>query len=322
MIVIISNRNINAGVTDENLFGDDVNPAGIDTLRLAIANYNDDTNQWELDLKPEESSSNPPPSKQLFDEIASKTGNLSLPKAQRLTPYWVYYMHGFNKDMADLLDECLHIQDAFRVNVITFAWPSNPGGFPIVEFKRAKKNAEDSIAAFDTSLGILKTYLNTATSPTPIVPTLMMHSLGNYLFENWVESPLFNRDKIGIFRNIILHQAAVVADKHEQWLDRIDSSRVYVTLNNRDEVLRAAQVARGLQLGQLDKDFKAKTAQYINFTGAYNVRGKHNIYRTAIANLHIHAFCRESLKGREGEDVDGFEFIEDPLGSNVYRPTS
>lgn len=180
MIVIVSNRQVNEDQTDHRLFGERSNANGLDEIRLATAAYDDPSQSWALSLIPEgDLSESIRPSQQIFQKAMADI------KAGRRKKNWVFYIHGFNQSILDNLNACREIQTLYDVDVLTFAWPSNPGGFVIGEYQRARQAARASSNALARTLEILGRYL--ASRPLEemrncrISFNLLVHSLGNTL---------------------------------------------------------------------------------------------------------------------------------------------
>ena len=93
MIIVISNREINEGATDDTLLGEGPNAKGLDEVRLATAEYNEAQRQWILNLLPEPDglTSDNLPSRQLFKDVLQGI------KEDRYKSDWVFYIHGFNQ---------------------------------------------------------------------------------------------------------------------------------------------------------------------------------------------------------------------------------
>ena len=247
MIIVFSNRKVNPTETNENVFGNEVNPLGIDRLRMAIATYDTSSKEWSLKLQADVDplSADSLPCKQLFAEVVRRIDpKRKLSKKERLAKEWVYFVHGHNKNMRDLLNECHEYEKNFHVNVLAFAWPSNPGGSILEEFKQSKENAIQSERALSQSLKILKELIAEIPGDT-VVLTLMAHSLGNLVLKQWVESGN-HRESSGLFKNIIFHQAAVEAKDHAKWIDLLEGSRIYITLNKQRQCIDRSGFTRGL----------------------------------------------------------------------------
>ena len=54
--------------------------------------------------------------------------------------------------------------------------------------------------------------------------SLLTYSLGNYLFQNYVTNSRYE-DETRIFDNVILCQADVDNEGHEEWIDKIEAGK-------------------------------------------------------------------------------------------------
>ncbi len=315
MIIVISNREVNENATDHTLFGETANVNGLDEIRLATASFSDVSQSWSLSLIPEVSrGEGERPSQRLFDQVMGEI------KAGRRRKNWVFYIHGFNQSILDNLNACREIQSLYDVDVITFSWPSNPGGIVTREYRRARQAARASSNALDRTLEILGRYL--ANRPLEdmrncqISLNLLIHSLGNYLVENFVRDPVFSNET-RIFDNVIFHQADVDNRNHAQWIDRIQHGRrIYITLNESDSVLKASDIINPGRLGNTLEGLNSTRAIYFDFSNGDNVGRSHNFFDGQIENSTIKAIFERLLNGQRGEDIPGLTL--DP-SINAFR---
>lgn len=313
MIIVITNRQVNPDQTDAGLFGDTPNSKGLDELRLAKATY--EGNSWRLELLPERDlNAGLMPSELLFREIMSGIRRGIYRK------HWVFYIHGFNQSFSQALEASHTISRLYDVDIILFTWPSNPGGFVTDEYKRAQQAARASANAIDRTLAKLGHYL--ASRPPEDIQAcqvsinLLIHSLGNYLIENFVRRPIFLEER-RIFDNIIFHQADVDNQFHRFWIDRLSyGRRMYVTINEQDQVLKVSDLINPGRLGNVLQSLDAKRAIYVDFTSGSHVGGSHNLFIEVLENPSAREFFRRVLRGGRGEIVDGFRF---DIRLNVFR---
>lgn len=315
MIVVISNRNVNEAANDDNVFGEQPNAKGLDEIRVATATYTAEQ-KWFVDLLPEPDNLdvNNIPSRQLFEQILTdiKTG------VRRSN--WVFYIHGFNQSFRSSLDACQEISQTYGVDVINFSWPSNPGGFVTDEYKQARQAAKASSNALDRTLEKLGNYLTNRTfeeiSSCTISLNLLIHSLGNYLVENFVREPIFS-DQIGIFDNIIFHQADVDNRGHREWIDKIEyGKRLYATINENDSVLKASNAINRARLGNTASLLNSQRMIYLDFTDAKNVDNNHGLFRGVPNNESLNQFFQMVFTGRRGETAPGFIYNQ---RTNTFR---
>lgn len=308
MIVVASNREVNKKASDHTLFGEKPNKKGLDELRLAIAEYDKPIDRWKVKLLPENKKSivaGIPPSQQLFKRILRDVTK------RKIKGDWVVFVPGFNQSFLDNLIKCRHIENLYGINVLVFSWPSNQGGFKPNEYKKARAAAKGSSNAFDRMLEKLSQYLSLRpfSSDCPIRINLMAYSLGNYLLESFVRTPVFSSET-KIFDNIILTQADVDLNGHIQWLGEMKYGKhLYVTINEDDSVLKWSDVVNPSRLGNTAKQLNAEEVTYFDFTGGRSVGKTHGLfYKTAKKNKVVRAIFQQSLIGEHAEKVDGIVF--------------
>ena len=308
MVIVISNRNINEGATNESLFGEGTNTKGIDEIRLAKAIFDEEQKQWALELIPESTpieTFRDRPSYKLFEEIIEGI------KEQTYKSDWVFYIHGFNQSFKKTLDASYEITQKYKVEVIVFSWASNPGGIVTAEYQRARQAAKASANAIDRALEFLGDYLRKRPQEEieqcNVRLNLLIHSLGNYLVEQFVRSPVFSSDT-RIFDNIIFHQADVDNQRHKFWMDRVQyGRRLYITINENDRVLKGSDLINPARLGNTSEDLTSKRAIYMDFTDGDDVGREHNFFTGEHGNKTIEQFFQRVLTSRRGELIQGFQ---------------
>lgn len=317
-MLIITNRKINKsnfinGVGDHNAFGDEMNVKGPNEVRLA--NANKVNGKWQVSLikEPSKITESNIPSKRAFNELRTKltTENRNC----------VFFVHGFNQSFEKNLEKAYKMQEMHNVEVIAFSWPSNPGGFKTKEYRVAKRNAQASVGALDATLEKLGSYLKEpfnkeALENCNIKISLMTYSLGNFLFQNYVNNAIYESET-RIFHNVILCQADVDNEEHAKWLNQIESGKkVYVTINENDFVLKWSDFNfQKDRLGRSAKNLNSSNAIYFDFTDGVGVGKTHGIFYKE-SNETVKKFFTTVLNGGRGEHTSGLEF-DDKL--NAYR---
>ncbi|MDJ0900706.1 MAG: alpha/beta hydrolase [Xenococcus sp. MO_188.B8] len=321
MIIVISNRNVNQEYNNEYLFGELPNDQGGDKIRIAKADYKVDSKQWALELIPEDNGTNLP-SKELFEEIATGISSGTYKRN------WVFYIPGYNQSSRSALDASWQISQKYDVDVVLFSWPSNPGGFITEEYPDAMEAAEVSAKALKRTFEKLDKYSRNcpldSTEQRRISLNLLVHSLGNFVVENYVKLHLLS----GItefFNNIIFHEADVDNKGHKEWIDKIEfGKRIYVTINKNDYVLTGSGAfhldrlnARNVnnRLGNTTKELVAEKAIYVEFTNGIFVAHAHNLF-LSVDNPIVVNFFKQVFQGRPGENNPPFEF-DDSLNAYV-----
>ncbi|MEM8614149.1 MAG: alpha/beta hydrolase [Cyanobacteria bacterium P01_H01_bin.105] len=307
MVIVISNRNINEGATDDSLFGEGTNTRGIDEIRLAKATFDENQKQWTVELIPEPAipTDENRPSRAVFQEIIQGI------KEKKYKSDWVFYIHGFNQSFKKTLDASYEIAQKYKVEVIVFSWAANPGGFVTAEYRRARQAAKASANAIDRALEFLGAYLRERPQEEieqcNVRLNLLIHSLGNYLVEQFVRDPVFSGGT-RIFDNIVFHQADVDNQRHQFWIDRVQHGRrLYVTVNENDRVLKGSDLINPARLGNTSEDLTSKRAIYIDFTDGDNVGREHNFFTGNHGNKTIEQFFQRVLTSRRGELIQGFQ---------------
>ena len=164
----------------------------------------------------------------------------------------------------------------YNVEVVAFTWPANGrdslfgriGG--AASYKSDKRDAMRSAVAFDRTLEKLATYFDKhmqATRRCNMRVSLLMHSMGNYLFKNLMRSSVY-QGETRLFDNVILAAADVNNAAHEEWVDRIQCRRrIYITINEDDEALALSRAKFGekqrARLGHLAHNLNSRQAVYL-----------------------------------------------------------
>jgi esterase/lipase superfamily enzyme len=294
-------------IGNELSFGETANPKGASELRFAQAQK---TSQgWVLDIVPEPQAldADTLPSQALFQQLAqrcSQTGKNCL-----------FYIHGHNKPFAETLEQGWLLQQRYGVEVVLFSWPSNSGGFPIAEYRRARRDAQASFGALDALLEKYGRYLNDwllASSERALLAcrsttNLLAHSLGNYLLEHYVLSRAYQAET-RLFSNVVLSQADVNSVDHTKWIDRMTvGQRLYVTINENDKILGYSEALNPPRLGKTLANLQSRQAHYVDFTGASGVRNKHQLWGE-VRGATVRAFFDAVLNGHRGEAIPGLAF--------------
>lgn len=303
MIIVISNRNINPEHSNERLFGEFLNELGGDKIRIAKAEYEPSNSQWTLDLLPEDNDETIP-SQELFVEVANGIKNHTYNRK------WVLYIPGYNQSSRSSLDASWQISQKYDVDVVLFSWPANPGGFVTEEYPKAIEAAEISAQAFKQALEKLDKYIKNCPlngiEQIGISFNLLVHSLGNFIVENYARFHLLN-GVTEIFDNIILHEADVDNKDHQEWIDKIEfSKRIYVTINRNDYVLTGSGAFHldrlnasnvNNRLGNTTKELNATQPIYLDFTGGRFVGNAHNLF-LSVDNEKVTTFFKRFFYNR------------------------
>lgn len=337
MIIVFTNRALKQSAITSggpDLFGDSQNIEGSSELRVVVADKDESTGTWQLDLQLETQVGNELPSQILFRSVLERI------RAGSLGPRWIVAVHGYGQSFLDSLEEAYGLQQSYRggeldrqVNVIMFSWPSKPGGIildPVNAYRRAQAAAVPSAAALAIVLQRVWDFLAVpALCGAPslegrraIAPVrkfalgLYAHSQGNLLLEMMTRTKALDGSQVRL-GTIILHQADVDAHDHREWIDRIAfGSDVVITLNAFDRILRLSDAINPERLGIARSGFHAR-ATYFDFTGGSRVGAEHNLFLD-VENKVVQLFCHRALTGfpvhQMGGEPNGF-WRDEALGT-------
>ena len=314
-MLIITNRNMSNiddnGIGDESAFGDNLNENKTNKVQLATVERNK-SNKWKVKLL----------DKTTLCEVYRELRKTLVASKKNC----VFFIHGYNQTFEKNLHKIYEIQELHKVEVIAFSWPSNMhSGVSIGEYEQARINSLDSVGALSATLTELGNCNKGKFSTEKLRNeefnfkfSFMAFSLGNFLFQNYVNN-FSNYDvETRLFDNIVLCQADVDNFNHKQWVDRIKlGRRVYVTINENDYALDASVklVGNNDRLGASVENLDSDNATYIDFTHGQDVLNTHNLFKWKI-NRHVRTIFTELLNGRRGEDVKQLEYKSE---SNSYQ---
>ena len=294
-MLLITNRNIVKNTAGAPWFGEQVNEKGASELRLGWANKKRN-GDWSVRLIPEkrQDSADAPPSKRALKEYFNE-----LKKSGKAC---VFYIHGFNKSFEESLIQASNISEIYDVGVIAFSWPSYPGGWIVNDYDKAKAIASNSVVALDRTLEKFCSFRGQEPDCVRgLSINLLIHSLGNYMFEKFICAPIFSTET-RVFDNIVLNAADVDLAGHEHWTNNLKySRRVYATLNEEDWVLGWSEAINPERLGNTGKRLVSERLVYFDLSDGKNVNGKHEHFgETAAANTVVKDFFTKVLRGKKG----------------------
>lgn len=305
--LVVTNRKLVNKNGNEKTFGEDPNTLGASEIRFAWAEKTG--NSWSVTLVSETAAqreSETPPSRELFENLRDKLCDDQMD--------CLFYVHGYNKSFEDSLEQSHALQERYtNLAVVCFSWPANPGGFIPIEYRRAQTIADHSSKALDRIFDKMGQYMRlNPNEDCEISFNLLVHSLGNYLLQKFIEKPIFSGET-RFFDNIILHQPDVDNKKHVLWVDKLRyAARIYVTINERDAVLDSSDVINADRLGNTLRKLKGERATYINFTGAKKVKKAHQIFgKTADKNQNVKGFFDRAFQGEQAEIGSGITYEPD-----------
>jgi len=307
------------------------------------------------DLGFDDTVSDVPGSAYVANELLKKLNKL--PKSKRCV---LLYVHGYNTKVESVINTTLELEKTYGVVCLPFTWPSNGGGRPIwkkahglASYLSDKQDARSSVNALDRLILRIGNYTENLfgrrrvnvleeaakkfpndlearlrfqskalDSLCPVKVSLLLHSMGNYLFQYVMASESNQSSRALLFENIILASADVNNSDHAEWVNRIPFRRnIYVTINEDDFALDAARKKFGdeqkARLGHYRHSLNAASAKYIDFTNVSAVGNAHTYFLDSpINNKSIREFFQAAFTGLRAEEKVGMRY--DPA-ENIYQ---
>lgn len=323
MNYVITNRKMDPAIGDVSAFGKIPNERGPNELRVCkidrlrngktrVRVLNDwlrkdearrINRKWGLDL-PEDRRY--PASLKVASDVFTR--------ALREKRHLLFYVHGYNNDMGDVLSTVRQLEKLYPVLVVAFSWPADGGGqvSGTLAYKTDKQDARASADALNRAVGKIGEYHALITSrrrnrlmekaekefpENPLAAqgmfsrlleedcrvslNLLCHSMGNYVLK-YALIPGAGGSRQLVFDNVALVAADANNPGHSEWVGKIQArKRVCVAINEDDYALawsrRKPGQAQRERLGHSLKGLKCSNATYFNFTGAPGV-GKSHCY--------------------------------------------
>lgn len=234
----------------------------------------------------------------------------------------LFFVHGYNNDVEDVLKAAHEIERLYNVIVVPFTWPANGGGVisGTASYLSDKSDARASAGALNRAIDkiqkyhILLTQAQTqihhekANNKHPDNPgaaatiytklqennckvkiSLLCHSMGNYVFKHTLSTSENSTSKL-VFDNICLVAADTNNKDHLRWVGKLDvRNRVYVVINENDSALKASRIKPGkeqkVRLGHYIKQLNSPNAHYIDVTNVKHVKSEHTYFKgSAVKN--------------------------------------
>lgn len=237
---------------------------------------------------------------------------------------WVFFVHGFNHSIHDNLEQIHKLIEHHQVNVVGFSWPSLTvfKGGKLVNLGLYKKRYRVSQNRARLSAPMLKRSLDLTTRlihDNALSISCMIHSLGNYLLQSMVENEQ-GAQSLAAFNNVILSQADVDFEGHQQWLESVAcAGHRYCITNWQDIVLSVSNSVNKKRLGHSIDHIANEHITYADYTDAIGVGGgsTHGAFKVSKrANPHIHAMVRSLIHPGQNASFEGFDYID---ASNTYQ---
>lgn len=263
----------------------------------------------------------------------------------------LFFVHGFNNDVVAVLDRAEQLAQTYGVEVVPFSWPANGGGVKgVASYKSDKRDAMASIGALDRAVARLNELLQElhkdhvarieaeafkrhgndaekwdrffsaqAHKWCPFTVSMMLHSMGNYVFKHLLQSTSYRGDAL-VFDNVVMVAADTNSAGHAEWVDRIQCrGRIFITINERDSALAASRMKLGehqqARLGHCPYGLDARKAVYVDFTDQAYVTDSHAYFEgQPLRNPQVKAFFQKALNGEFADTGLPFD-----SGRNMYK---
>ncbi|MBX3179341.1 MAG: alpha/beta hydrolase [Candidatus Hydrogenedentes bacterium] len=251
----------------------------------------------------------------------------------------LFFVHGFNNDVESVLDRAWGFEQAYGVEVVPFSWPANGGGaWGVASNKSDKRDALNSTGALDRCIERIGQFIEQFNEEgldrirkaarlahpddkeqedafiaremaraCPIRVSMLLHSMGNYLFKHLLQSSTYHARDL-VFENVILAAADTNNLDHARWVDEIRCrNRVYITINEDDSALRVSRMKAGDQqrarLGHYTYGLDSSQGVYVNFTKTKHVGDSHAYFEgePVEKNPRAKAFFQAAVNGETAE---------------------
>ncbi|WP_309384036.1 alpha/beta hydrolase [Cerasicoccus frondis] len=319
---VITNRNLNEDAKGLDKFEKRINVKGPNELRLVeVKSTNSGVTTEILEDKLEQEEVNALIKKHSLVIDGTKTWYSSLrvacllyEEARRKKKSILFYVHGYNNDMGDVLRASAAMEKAYDVIVLVFSWPANGGGiegYPAyLSDKRDARASCDALARAIQKISFfheklteglrlklqMKAETEAGDNPTEAQIrfsklldsechsrlNMICHSMGNYVLK-YALIPGHSGARSLVFDNVALVAADANNKEHEVWVERIQTrNRLYIVINENDFALKWSRRKPGeeqlARLGHYLKELVARNATYLNVTEASWVKGEHGYF--------------------------------------------
>ncbi|MEL7085613.1 MAG: alpha/beta hydrolase [Cyanobacteria bacterium J06597_1] len=295
---VITNRNLEKDKSGAKQFGISFNDEGPGILRLAEAR--NEGGKWTVEILDDRVSY------EGEDMFASEAAFLKTQtKMCEQSRNCLIFCHGFNTSFKGALEAAHQIEQTYDLEVALFTWPSDGR---LTNYLSDKQQALESLLAFDRFFEKLRGYfLKYRDRNCGQKFSLAMHSMGNFMFENLIESKSY-QGETHFLDNIVMLSADVNNPDHERWIDRVKCrNRLFVTINEDDFALNLSDSKLGgeqkARLGNTIRNLSSNNAFYVDFTDAEHIENQHNYFSSqkALQNTRIKEFFQVAFSGGRAE---------------------
>ncbi len=253
----------------------------------------------------------------------------------------LFFVHGYNNDVEDVLLAALAIEQLYNVIVVPFTWPANGGGklSGAAAYLSDKADARVSANALNRTVGKIQYFHQLLTAKRTkelrlradkkhpdnrqqanawftrlldkdcqVRLSLLCHSMGNYVFKNTLKTS-DNVTSNLVFDNICLVAADTNNKDHAGWVGKLDvRKRVYIVINEDDFALKFSRMKPGaeqlVRLGHYTRKLNSPNACYVDVTRASHVGQEHTYFKGDAVNKNadLKALFDGMFNGQAVED--------------------
>ena len=265
----------------------------------------------------------------------------------------LFFVHGYNNDIADVLEAADKIESLYDVIVVPFSWPANGGGVVTgtAAYLSDKADARASAGALNRAIckiqqmhlmltrslqqrsqeAAFKKHPNNPNAAASFYTQLMekdcsakisllCHSMGNYVLK-FTLATNENSTSLLVFDNICLVAADANNKDHIQWVGKLDvRKRIYVVINENDSALQASRIKPGKEqkarLGHYLKQLNSPNASYIDVTDVKYLGSEHTYFKgdPIHKNVRLRALFNDIFNGKSVENT-----LDYHADINTYR---
>jgi len=238
-------------------------------------------------------------------------------QAARQKRHLLIFVHGYNNDMADVLETAEALEAQYNVIAVPFSWPANGGGtisgtatylddkrdarvsmdalnrflgkvhlyhLKLTEARRDDlwQEAQDDAGAGGNLMAVQERFSQLLAQDCKVTLNLMCHSMGNYVLKYALRPGSSDAAKL-IFDNISLVAADTNNEAHAVWAERLQvRNRLFVFINENDFALDWSRRKPGdeqlVRLGHYLRGLVARNVRYIDVTHADGVGNAHGYF--------------------------------------------
>ncbi len=347
-MIVITNRKLDEAETGLDVFGKVPNQAGPNELRLVevtaagrgfrVKTVEDRLGKETVRKLIKKHNLEIDPDQDWFGSLEVACSIFE--KARREKKHILFFVHGYNNDMKDVMNRCADFEKAYNVIVVAFSWPANGGGVEgVPAYLSDKRDARASADALDRTIkkigyfhkllteGLIKRLKVMAEKSVPednpmavqikyaeLIEkecssrlVLLCHSMGNYVLK-YALKPGNSDSKCLVFDTIALVAADANNRDHQDWVETLHvKNRLYIVINENDGALMWSRRKPGdeqlARLGHYLKNLVARNATYLNVTDASWVKDEHSYFlgEPIQKNSALKAMFRDIFEGRVAE---------------------